>query len=73
MRGQWVNELKNKSEVAVQYRSTTNNISDLLTKTHRTHRFQQLLSMVGDKQYGRMAKDRALKVIACHSQCLMAN
>ena len=73
VREQWVKELKNKSEVAVQYVNTTNNIADLLTKTHRTHRFQQLLSMVGDRQYGRMAKDRALKVIACHSQCLMAN
>ena len=73
VREQWVKELKNKSEVAVQYVNTTNNIADLLTKAHRAHRFQQLLSMVGDRQYGRMAKDRALKVIACHSQCLMAN
>ena len=71
VREKWVTELKNKSEVVVQYINTTNNIADLLTKTHRTHRFQQLLSMVGDRQYRRMAKDKAMKVMACYSQCLM--
>ena len=49
VRADWVKELKTGSEVNVQYVDTTNNIADLLTKTHRTHRFQQLLSMVEDR------------------------
>ena len=72
MRSKWVEELKDRSQVTVQYVSTTNNIADLLTKTHRTHRFQQLLSMVGDRQCKRLAKDRAMKVMVQFADCAMA-
>ena len=71
MRSQWVEELKDRSQVTVQYVNTTNNIADLLTKTLRTHRFQQLLSMVGDRQYKRLSKDRAMKVMVQFAGCAM--
>ena len=69
VRNDWVQELKDRSEVVVQHVDTTNNIADLLTKTHRTHRFQQLLSMVGDRQYRRISKDRAMAVMVQFSDC----
>ena len=69
VRADWVKELKDRSEVNVQYVDTTNKIADLLTKTHRTHRFQQLLSMVGDRKFRRLAKDRAMKVMVQFSDC----
>ena len=72
VREAWVQELKNRSEVAVQYVDTTHNIADLLTKTHRTHRFQQLLSMVGSKQLRKISKDRALKVMVKFSHCVIS-
>ena len=71
VRDDWVQELKDRSEVVVQHVDTTNNIADLLTKTHRTHRFQQLLSMVGDRQYRRISKDRAMAVMVQFSDCAM--
>ena len=71
VRADWVEELKDRSEINVQYVDTTNNIADLLTKTHRTHRFQQLLSMVGDRKYRRLSRDKAMKVMVQFSDCVM--
>jgi len=64
VREAWVQELRDRLEVDVQYVNTTNNIADLLTKTHKTVRFQQLLNMVGQKIYKRRAKQKASLAMA---------
>jgi len=39
VRNDWVQELKDRFGAVVQHVNTTNDIADLLTKTHRTHTF----------------------------------
>ena len=49
IRAGWVQELRDKEELRVDYVMSANNLADLLTKVHKTSRYQQLLAMIGEK------------------------
>ena len=49
IREDWVLELRQRSELLVVYVQSEHNIADLLTKSHTTARYQQLLGKIRDK------------------------
>ena len=49
MRAEWVGELRNSGAIEVDYVTSTNNLADLLTKSHKNVRFEQLMGMIGRK------------------------
>ena len=49
MRESWVQELKDKSQVQVEHVPGAHNCADLMSKAHRTCRFQQLLNSITNK------------------------
>ncbi len=49
IREKWVQELRDARKLKVDYVHTSSNLADLLTKTHSTRRFQQLLKWIQPK------------------------
>ena len=49
MRESWVQELKDKDQIQVEHVPGAHNCADLMSKTHRTCRFQQLLNSITNK------------------------
>ena len=58
MRSDWVAEL----EVQVDYVSTTNNYADLLTKSHTSVRFEQLINMINPKKLRKVVHEKSMLV-----------
>ena len=46
MRAEWVGELRHSGAIEVDYVTSTNNLADLLTKSHKNVRFEQLMGMI---------------------------
>ena len=49
MGAEWVGELRNSGAIEVDYVTSTNNLADLLTKSHKNVRFEQLMGVIGRK------------------------
>ena len=49
MRESWVQELKDKDQIQVEHVPGVHNCADLMSKAHRTCRFQQLLNSITNK------------------------
>ena len=49
MRAEWVGELRDSGAIEVDYVTSTDNLADLLTKSHKNVRFEQLMGMIGRK------------------------
>ena len=62
MRSDWVAELRSALEVQVDYVSTTNNYADLLTKSHTSVRFEQLINMINPKKLRKVVQEKSMLV-----------
>ena len=72
IRDGWVQELRDANTLIVEKVGTENSLADLMTKTHPTARFKQLLSMIGSKCATGMvqARDTEMKAMAAiGSEC----
>ena len=70
VRDGWVQELRDASTLIVEKVGTENNLADLMTKTHPTARFKQLLGMIGSKCATGMVQDTEMKAMAAiGSEC----
>ena len=64
IREDWVLELRQRDELFVDYVQSEHNIADLLTKSHTTARYQQLLGKIGDKANTRHLQKESIKLQA---------
>jgi hypothetical protein len=64
IREDWVLELRQRDELFVDYVQSEHNIADLLTKSHTTARYQQLLGKIGDKANIRHLRNESIKLQA---------
>jgi len=64
IREDWVLELRQRDEPFVDYVQSEHNIADLLTKSHTTARYQQLLGKIGDKANIRHLRNESIKLQA---------
>ena len=60
LREKWVVELKAAKDIEILQISGVNNCADLLTKPHKTTRFQQLLSLIGSKPMHKYANSLSM-------------
>ena len=64
IRAGWVQELRDSAELRVDHVVSVNNVADLLTKVHRTARYQQLLGMIGTKCFNRSSRSSTTAFLA---------
>ena len=57
MRSDWVAELRSALEVKVDYSSATSNYANLLTKSHKSVRFEQLINMINPKKLRKVEQE----------------
>ena len=63
VREKWVAELRDANTLIVEKIDTTNNLADLMTKTHSTRRFRQLLNMIGSRGANGIVEDEAMRAL----------
>ena len=59
----WVAELRDANTLIVEKINTTNNLADLMTKTHSTRRFKQLLNMIGSRGANGIVEDETMRAL----------
>ena len=60
MREKWVQELRSKEDLEIKMVTSVNNVSDLLTKAHKTARYKQLMHLIRGKVVVKMNQNFAM-------------
>ena len=63
IREKWVQELRDTQKLQVEYVNTTNNLADLLSKCHKTTRYEQLINMIQNKGGSAATKEESTKAL----------
>ena len=63
MREAWIKELKDQTQIKVEHVPGEQNCADLMSKPHRTPRFQQLLNSIAAKSAGRCSAELAMRAM----------